>query len=65
MLTFEDLERLIINVLHEHDMVTPALAEALTEFDITRVINLCDIPVCFFLAFRRLFMRAGLSAQAS
>jgi hypothetical protein len=46
MLTFKDLERPMIDVLHEHNMVTPELSKVLNAAKVTTARSLCQLEVC-------------------
>jgi hypothetical protein len=66
MLTFVDLERPIFDVLHEHDMVTPELTEALAALGIVKVVSLSQIKVCFCSVIVHWLLRcAGSPSQAA
>jgi hypothetical protein len=46
MLTFKDVERPMIDVLHEHNMVTPELSKVLNAAKVVTVRSLCQLEVC-------------------
>jgi hypothetical protein len=47
-LTFKDLGRPMIDVLHEHNLVTPALQAVIKAAKVTTVQSLCLLEVWYF-----------------